>query len=110
MHLSTLLSIYKVSLCQSGNCQSVQSEERQVGLRTSSWTLDIFVISKPKWLKFGLHPGTFFKMFGHAKFQLSISCTHRAMKLLVDESVISVKLSDFSGYLSITLKVQVIGS
>ena len=34
--------------------------------------IDIFVISEPKWLKFGLQ-AHFFKMFWHAKFQLSIS-------------------------------------
>ena len=46
-------------------------------------TVDIFVISQPKWLKFGvqLH---LFKMFGHAKIQLSISCTFKVMKLLVE--------------------------
>ena len=49
----------------------IQSEERQVGLRTSSWTLDIFVISQPNWLKFGLQAHSL-KMFGHAKFQPSI--------------------------------------
>ena len=56
---------------------------------TSSWTrnvnldIDIFVISEPKWLKFGLHPH-FFKMLGHAKFQLSVFFTLRVMKLLVE--------------------------
>ena len=54
----------------------IQSEERQVGLRTSSWTLDIFVISQPNWLKFGLQ-AHFLKMFGHAKFQLSSICSFR---------------------------------
>ena len=54
----------------------------KVGLRTSSWTLDIFVISEPKWLKFGLQ-AHFFKMFGHAKFQLSITFTFEVKKLLL---------------------------
>ena len=54
----------------------LQSEERQVGLRTSSWTLDIFVISQPNWLKFGLQ-AHFLKMFGHAKFQPSSICSFR---------------------------------
>ena len=51
-------------------------------------TVDIFVISQPKWLKFGLqaHLG---KMLGHTKFQLSISCTFRVTKLLVTYLVIS---------------------
>ena len=55
---------------------------------TSSWTrsvnldINIFVISEPKWLKFGLQ-AHFFKMFGHTKFQLSIYCTFKVMKLLV---------------------------
>ena len=35
-------------------------------------TPHIFVISQPKWLKFGLQPH-FFKMFLYTKFQLSIS-------------------------------------
>ena len=57
--------------------------------RTSSWTTNvkldtnIFVISQPKWLKFGLQ-AHFGKMFGHAKFQLSISCIFRVIKLLVE--------------------------
>ena len=46
-------------------------------------TVDIFVISRPKWLKFGVQ-AHFFKMFGHTKFQLSISCTFKVMKLLVE--------------------------
>ena len=56
---------------------------------TSSWTanvnldIDIFVISEPKWLKFGLQ-AHLFKMFGYAKFQLSIFFTLRVMKLLVE--------------------------
>ena len=55
---------------------------------TSSWTanvnldIDIFVISEPKWLKFGLQ-AHFFKVFGHAKFQLSITSTFKVIKLLV---------------------------
>ena len=32
-------------------------------------------------------PGTSFKMFGHANFQLSISCTFKVMKLLVEVKV-----------------------
>ena len=65
-------------------------EERQVGLRTSSWTLDIFVISEPKWLKFGLQ-AHFLKVFGHTKLQLPISCTFKVMILLVKYLVISTK-------------------
>ena len=45
--------------------------------------IDIFVISEPKWLKFGLQ-AHFFKMFWHAKFQLSIFYTLRVKKLLVE--------------------------
>ena len=37
-------------------------------------TVDIFAISQLKWLKFCLQ-AHFLKMFEHAKFQLSISCT-----------------------------------
>ena len=40
--------------------------------------IDIFVISEQKWLKFGLQ-AHFFKMFGHAKFQLSTSSTFKVM-------------------------------
>ena len=56
---------------------------------TSSWTanvnldIDIFVISEPKWLKFGLQVH-FFKVFGHTKFQLSITSTFKVIKLLVN--------------------------
>ena len=46
-------------------------------------TVDICVISRPKWLKFGVQ-AHLFKMFGHTKFQLSISCTFKVMKLLVE--------------------------
>ena len=55
---------------------------------TSSWTanvnldIDIFVISEPKLLKFGLQ-AHFFKVFGHAKFQLYITSTFEVIKLLV---------------------------
>ena len=60
----------------------LQSEERQVGHVNVNLDMDIFVISEQKWLKFGLQ-AHFFKMFGHAKFQLSISSTFKVMKLLV---------------------------
>ena len=53
-------------------------------------TVDIFVISQPKWLKFGLQ-AHFLKVFGHTKFQLSISYTFKVMKLLVMYLVISTK-------------------
>ena len=58
----------------------IQSEERQVGHVNVNLDMDIFVISEQKWLKFGLQ-AHFFKMFGHAKFQLSISSTFKVMKL-----------------------------
>ena len=45
-------------------------------------TVDIFVISQPKWLKFGLQ-AQFLKVFGHTKFQLSSYCTFKAFKLSV---------------------------
>ena len=60
----------------------LQWEERQVGHVNVNLDMDIFVISEQKWLKFGLQ-AHFFKMFGHAKFQLSISSTFKVMKLLV---------------------------
>ena len=46
-------------------------------------TVDICVISRPKWLKFSVQ-AHLFKMIGHTKFQLSISCTFKVMKLLVE--------------------------
>ena len=49
----------------------LQSEERQVGHVNVNLDMDISVISEQKWLKCGLQ-AHFFKMFGHAKFQLSI--------------------------------------
>ena len=39
-----------------------------------------FVVSQPKWLKFGLQPHVI-KMLLHTNFQLSITCTFRVMKL-----------------------------
>ena len=45
-------------------------------------TVDIFVISQPKWLKFGLQ-AHLFKMFRHTKFQLSISSTFKVMNVFV---------------------------
>ena len=65
-----------------GEENALQSEERQVGHVNVNLDMDIFVISEQKWLKFGLQ-AHFFKMFGHAKFQLSISSTFKVMKLLV---------------------------
>ena len=60
----------------------IQSEERQVGHANVNLDIDIFVISEPKWLKFGLQ-AHFFKVFGQAKFQLSITSTFKVIKLLV---------------------------
>ena len=65
-------------------------------------TVDIFVISQPKWLKFCFQ-AHFLKVFGHTKFQLSISYTFKVMRLLVMYLVISTKSF-------ITLKVQEIES
>ena len=46
-------------------------------------TPHIFVISQPKWLKFGLQPH-FIKIFLHIRFQFSITCNFRVTKLLVE--------------------------
>ena len=67
----------------------------------SSGSPYISVVYEQKWLKFCFR-AHFFKMFWHSKFQLSIIFTFRVIILLVDESVISVKLSYFPGYHSIT--------
>ena len=67
-----------------------------------NWDCDIFVISQLKWLKFG-RQAHLFKMFGHTKFQLSISCTFKVMKVFVVYLVISTKCF-------ITMKVQEIES
>ena len=61
----------------------LQSEERQVGHMNVNLDIDLFVISEPKWLKIGLQ-AHFFKMFMHAKFQLSIFFTFRVIILLVE--------------------------
>ena len=61
----------------------LQLEERQVGHVNVNLDIDIFVISEPKRLKFGVQ-AHFFKIFGYAKFQLSIFFTLRFMKLLVE--------------------------
>ena len=42
--------------------------------------INIFVISQPKWVKYGLK-AHFLKMFTHAKFQLSITCTFKIILL-----------------------------
>ena len=65
-------------------------------------TVNIFVISQPKWLKFGLQ-AHFLKVFGHTKFQLSISYTFKVMKLLVE-------ITKYITKSLITLKVQEIES
>ena len=65
------------------NLYPVQSVERQVDHGTSSGSPYIYVVYEQKWLKFCFQ-AHFVKMFGHAKFQLSIPCTHRAMNLLVE--------------------------
>ena len=63
--------------------RGLQSEERQVGHVNVNLDMDIFVISEQKWLKFGLQVH-FFKVFGHTKFQLSITSTFKVIKLLVN--------------------------
>ena len=60
-----------------------QSLAGQVDLCIPSGSLNISVISQPKWLKFGLQ-AHFLKMFGHTKFQLSITFTFRIIKLKVE--------------------------
>ena len=50
---------------------------------TSSGSPYISVVYEQKWLKFCFQ-AHFLKMFGHTKFQLSITCTFRLMKLLVE--------------------------
>ena len=64
------------------NFTHLQSVERQVAHGTSSGSPYISVVYEQKWLKFGVQ-AHFLKMFGHAKFQLSISCTFKAIQLLV---------------------------
>ena len=73
-------------------------------MRQLCWTgtVDIFFISQPKWLKFGLQ-AHLFKMFGHAKLQLSISFTFKVMINLV-------KITKYTTKTFITLKVQEIES
>ena len=95
---SEMMSFYSPKCC--GNCGicgffpcwksgnetlgiELQSEERQVGHVNVNLDIDIFVISEPKLLKFGIQ-AHFFKMFGHTKFQLPISCTFKVIKLLVE--------------------------
>ena len=68
----------------------VQLVERQVDHGTSSGSPYISNVYEPKWLKFCFQ-AHFLKMFGHTKFQLSISWTHRAMNLLLTYLVFSTK-------------------
>ena len=88
--------------CNILNTSWLQLGKLKVGQLCWTGTVDIFVISQPKWLKFGLQ-AHFLKVFGHAKFQLSISCTFKVMKVFVVYVVISTKCF-------ITMKVQEIGS
>ena len=67
----------------SSHLRTVQSWTSFSGQDIVFGTVDIFVISQPKWLKFGLQ-AHFVKVFGHTKFQLSISCTFKDIKLLVE--------------------------
>ena len=77
--------VYETKTVYDASCmvQSIQSEERQVGHVNVNLDIDILVISKPKWLKFGLQ-AHFFEMFEYAKFQLSSFFTFRVMNLLVE--------------------------
>ena len=84
------------------NHWQIQSPILKVGHLCWTGTVDIFVISQLKWLKFGLQ-AHLFKMFGHAKFQLSISCTFIVMKHLVE-------ITKYTTKTFITLKVQEIES
>ena len=60
------------------------------GTRHCFGTVNIFAISQQKWLKFGLQ-AHLVKVFGHAKFQLSISCTFIVMKHLVENTKYTTK-------------------
>ena len=81
----TWISSYLLKICTytPWYYTNIQSEERQVGHANVNLDIDIFVISEQKWLKFGLQ-AHLFKVFGYAKFQLSIFFTLRVMKLLVE--------------------------
>ena len=69
--------------CYIGNIRSCTVSFIVFGKLHCFGTVDIFVISRQKWLKFGVQ-AHLFKMFGYTKFQLSISCTFKVMKLLVE--------------------------
>ena len=80
--LRWLLNIYIIKTLNHGSEQYSTVSFIVFGKLHCFGTVDIFVISRPKWLKFGVQ-AHFLKMFGHTKFQLSISCTFKAIKLLV---------------------------
>ena len=91
--------------------EALQSVEHQVALRNVKW-LTQYLCHRSTEIAEIFFLATSFQDVGlaHAKFQLSITCTFRAVTLLVDESVISAKLTDISGHHSSSLKVQVIKS
>merc|ERR1711893_579811 len=78
--MTTLIFFIKFTLIQN---KTIQSTSLFWDTYIVLGTVDIFVISQPKWLKFGVQ-AHLFKMIGHTKFQLSISCTFQVMKLLVE--------------------------
>ena len=77
-YLTTMVTRYTV------NGKSSGSQERKVAKPYIS------VVYEQKWLKFGFQ-AHFWKIFGYAKFQLSIFCTLRAMNLLVTYLVFSTE-------------------
>ena len=70
----TLCGIFSLSpTCAAVHKRQLQSVERQVNHRNIKW-LAISVVYEQKWLKYCFQ-AHLFKIFGHAKFQLPITCT-----------------------------------
>ena len=57
--------------------------ESQVDHRNIKW-LTLYLCGLWPEMAEILFPGTYLKLFGHTKFQVSISCTSRVIKLLVE--------------------------
>ena len=89
LHIPTLLTTSQLHVLILFNMLYCTTQEHIQWSAGHSGTVHVnpapynFVISQPKWLKFGLQPH-FCKMFLHTKFQLSSTCTFRVTKLSVE--------------------------
>ena len=77
--------------------QQITVRETESGTVMLNWDSRYLCHFSTKWLKFGLQ-AHLFKMFGHAKFQLSISCSFSVMKHLVEITKNPTQISCINGH------------